>query len=52
MGPHGGFVWSAYAVTGVVLISITLYVWLSYRASVRELDRLQPESERRSPAKR
>jgi heme exporter protein D len=47
MGGYAGFVWPAYAVALGVLGGIAVQSWRRYRASIRELDRLQravPES--------
>jgi len=41
MGGYAAFVWPAYAVTLVVLGGIAVQSWRRYRASCRELDRLQ-----------
>jgi heme exporter protein D len=41
MGGYASFVWPAYAVALVVLGGMAAYSWRRYRASVRELDRLQ-----------
>jgi heme exporter protein CcmD len=41
MGGYAGFVWSAYAVALGVLGGIAVQSWRRYRASIRELDRLQ-----------
>jgi heme exporter protein D len=41
MGGYAAFVWPAYAVALGVLGGITVQSWRHYRASIRELDRLQ-----------
>lgn len=41
MGGYAAFVWPAYAVALGVLGGVSLQSWRRYRASVRELDRLQ-----------
>lgn len=41
MGGYAAFVWSAYAVAVVVLGGIAAQSWWRYRASLRDLDRLQ-----------
>jgi len=41
MGGYAAFVWPAYAVAVGVLGGIAVQSWRRYRASVRELDRLQ-----------
>jgi heme exporter protein D len=41
MGGYAAFVWPAYAVALGVLGGIAVQSWRRYRASVRELDRLQ-----------
>ena len=41
MGGYAAFVWPAYAVALVVLGGIAAQSWRRYRASIRELDRLQ-----------
>ena len=41
MGGYATYVWPAYAVALVVLGGIAVQSWRRYRASVRELDRLQ-----------
>jgi heme exporter protein D len=47
MGGYAAFVWPAYAVALVVLGGIAAQSWRRYRASLRELDRLQrPPRER------
>jgi heme exporter protein CcmD len=52
MGPHGAFVWSSYGVTVAVLGGLAFYVWWRYRASLRDLDRLQSGPSRRQPGGR
>jgi heme exporter protein D len=42
MGGYAAFVWPAYAVALVVLAGTVAQSWRRYRASRRELDRLQP----------
>jgi heme exporter protein D len=42
MGGYAAFVWPAYGVALLVLGGIALQSWRRYRASIRELDRLQP----------
>jgi heme exporter protein D len=47
MGGYAAFVWPAYAVALVVLGGIAAQSWRRYRASIRDLDRLQrPPRER------
>ena len=46
MGGYAGFLWPAYAVALVVLGGIAAQSWRRYRASVREIDRLQHLSRR------
>jgi len=41
MGGYAAFVWPAYAVALAVLGGIALQTWRRYRASVRDLERLQ-----------
>jgi heme exporter protein D len=41
MGGYAAFVWPAYGVALVILGGIALQSWRRYRASIRELDRLQ-----------
>jgi heme exporter protein D len=41
MGSYAAFVWPAYGVALVVLGGIAAQSWRRYRASLRELDRLQ-----------
>lgn len=41
MGGYAGFVWPAYAVALVVLGGVAVQSWRRYRASLRDLDRLQ-----------
>ena len=41
MGGYAAFVWPAYAVALIVLGGIVAQSWRRYRASIRELDRLQ-----------
>jgi heme exporter protein D len=41
MGGYAAFVWPAYAVALGVLGGIAAQSWRRYRASIRELDRLQ-----------
>jgi len=41
MGGYAAFVWPAYAVALVVLGGIAAQCWRRYRASIRDLDRLQ-----------
>ena len=41
MGGYAAFVWPAYAVALAVLGGIAVQSWRRYRASSRELDRLQ-----------
>jgi heme exporter protein D len=47
MGGYAGFVWPAYGVALAVLGGMTLQSWRRYRASIRDLDRLQGPSGRR-----
>jgi len=49
MGGYAAFIWPAYGVAAAVLGGIALQSWLRYRASVRQLDRLQqrPSGDRR-----
>ena len=51
MGGYAVFVWPAYAVALVVLGGLTVQSWRRYRASVRDLDRLQQRG-RRETARR
>jgi heme exporter protein D len=47
MGGYAAFVWPAYAVAFVVLGGIVAQSWRRYRASLRDLNRLQrPPRER------
>jgi heme exporter protein D len=47
MGGYAAFVWPAYGVALVVLGGIAAQSWRRYRASTRDLDRLQrPPRER------
>ena len=41
MGGYAAFVWPAYAVALLVLGGIAAQSWRRYRASLRDLDRLQ-----------
>ena len=41
MGGYAAFVWPAYAVALAVLGGMALQSWRRYRASLRDLDRLQ-----------
>jgi heme exporter protein D len=41
MGGYAAFVWPAYAIALIVLGGTALQSWRRYRASVRDLDRLQ-----------
>jgi heme exporter protein D len=41
MGGYAAFVWPAYAVALIVLGGIAAHSWRRYRASIRELERLQ-----------
>jgi heme exporter protein CcmD len=41
MGGYAVFVWPAYAVALVVLGGVAVQSWRHYRASLRDLDRLQ-----------
>jgi heme exporter protein D len=43
MGGYAAFVWPAYGVALVVLGGIAVQSWLRYRASQRELGRLQAD---------
>jgi heme exporter protein D len=45
MGGYAAFVWPAYAVAFVVLGGIAVQSWRRYRASIREIDRLQSRNE-------
>ena len=47
MGGYAPFVWPAYAIALLVLGGIALQSWRRYRASIRELDRLQHPGEMR-----
>jgi heme exporter protein D len=47
MGGYAAFVWPAYAVALIVLGGIAAQSWRRYRASIRELDRLQRASPER-----
>jgi heme exporter protein D len=42
MGGYAAFVWPAYGVAAVVLGGLALASWRRYRASLHDLDRLQP----------
>jgi len=42
MGGYAAYVWPAYAVAILVLGGIAVQSWRRYRASLRDLDRLQP----------
>lgn len=37
MGGHGIYVWSAYAITGLVLLQLLLWPWRSRRRLLRDL---------------
>ena len=50
MGGYAAFVWPAYAVALVVLGGLTAQSWRRYRASARDLDRLQRRG-RKEPAR-
>jgi heme exporter protein D len=41
MGGYAAFVWPAYGVALIVLGGMAVHSWRRYRASIRELDRLQ-----------
>lgn len=43
MGGYARFVWPAYGICFVVMLSLLVQSLLTYRARRRELDRLQPE---------
>jgi heme exporter protein D len=45
MGGYAVYVWPAYAVAFVVLGGIAVQSWRRYRASIRELDRLQSRAQ-------
>lgn len=47
MGGYAGFVWPAYATALVALGGLVLVSWRRYRASLRDLDRLQREPRER-----
>ncbi len=47
MGGYAAYVWPAYGFALVVLGGIAAQSWRRYRASIRELDRLQGASPRR-----
>lgn len=47
MGGYAAFVWPAYAVALVVLGGAAAQSWRRYRASVRDLERLQRPPRRR-----
>jgi len=47
MGGYAVFVWPAYATALVVLGGAGLFSWARYRASLRDLDRLQREPRER-----
>jgi heme exporter protein D len=42
MGGYAAFVWPAYGVAVIILGGLVLHSWRRYRASLRDLDRLQP----------
>jgi heme exporter protein D len=42
MGGYAAYVWPAYAVAILVLGGIAVQSWWRYRASLRDLERLQP----------
>ena len=46
MGGYAAFVWPAYAIALLVLGGIAAQSWRRYRASLRDLDRLQRPSPR------
>jgi heme exporter protein D len=43
MGGYAIYVWPAYALAAVVLGGLALFSWRRYRASVRNLERLQQQ---------
>jgi heme exporter protein D len=43
MGGYAIYVWPAYALAALVLGGLALFSWRRYRASVRNLDRLQQQ---------
>jgi heme exporter protein D len=47
MGGYAAFVWPAYAIAVLILGGVALQSWRRYRASIRELDRLQRPGELR-----
>jgi len=47
MGGYAAFVWPAYGVALAVLGGMTWQAWRRYRASLRELARLQAAPDRR-----
>lgn len=52
-GEHGVFVWSAYAVSAVVLAALMLFILLDWRRQRRQLDELERRgARRRAPASR
>jgi heme exporter protein D len=42
MGGYAVFVWPAYAFAATILGGLTVQSWRRHRASLRDLDRLQP----------
>jgi heme exporter protein D len=46
MGGYAAYVWPAYGIALALLGGIALQSWARYRASIRELDRLQRSADK------
>jgi heme exporter protein D len=47
LGPHAGFIWAAYAVTGLVLAALVASLLLDGRRQQRLIDELEARGVRR-----
>ena len=52
MGGYAAFVWSAYGFALTILGGIAVQSWRRYRASSRDLNRLQPTAGQRAAGRR
>jgi heme exporter protein D len=41
LGPHAAFIWSSYAVVGIVLAWLIGWLWLDGRRQAREVEQLE-----------
>ncbi len=52
MGKYALFIWSAYGVSAIVLIGLTLYIWSDLKRQARLLQRLKDKGAPKRPGAR